>query len=55
VALLARAAETGFSCLVCFDGDRMLSPIRSSPEYAALREELAGRDRTYRAALNDVP
>jgi hypothetical protein len=33
----------------------MLSPIRSSPEYAALREALAQRERTYRAALKDVP
>jgi TolB-like protein len=55
VALLARAAETGLSCLICFDGDPMLSPIRTSPEYAALREELAQRERTYRAALKDVP
>jgi TolB-like protein len=55
VALLARAAETGLSCPVCFDGDPMLSPIRSSPEYAALKEELTLRDRTYRAALQDVP
>ena len=55
VALLARAADTGLSCPVCFDGDTMLSPIRGSPEYAALREELAQRERTYRAALKDVP
>ncbi|MDQ2977995.1 MAG: hypothetical protein M3R62_02160, partial [Acidobacteriota bacterium] len=55
VALLARAAETGLSCPVCFDGDPMLSPIRNSPEYAALREELAQRERTYRSALKDVP
>jgi TolB-like protein len=55
VALLARAAEIGLSCPICFDGDAMLSPIRSSPEYAALREELAQRERTYRAALKDVP
>ncbi len=55
VALLARAAETGLSCPVCFDGDPMLSPIRSSPEYAALKEELTRRDRTYRAALENVP
>src|SRR6266545_444076 len=55
VALLARAADTGLSCPVCFDGDTMLSPIRGSPEYAALREELAQRERTYRAALKDAP
>jgi TolB-like protein len=55
VALLGRAAETGLSCLVCFDEDAMLSPIRNSPEYAALRETLAQRDRTYRAALTAVP
>jgi TolB-like protein len=55
VALLARAAETGFSCPICFDGDAMLAPIRGSPEYAAFREELAQRERTYRAALKDVP
>ena len=55
VALLARAAEIGFSCPICFEGDAMLSPIRASPEYAALREKLAQRERTYRAALKDVP
>lgn len=55
VALLARAAETGLSCLICFDGDAMLSSIRGSREYVALREELAQRDRTYREALRDVP
>jgi TolB-like protein len=55
VGLLARAAETGLSCPVCFEGDAMLSPIRSSPEYAAFREQLALRERTYRAALKDVP
>jgi hypothetical protein len=33
----------------------MLSPIRGSPEYAALGKELAERERTYRAALKDVP
>ena len=55
VALLARAAETGMSCPVCFDNDSMLSPIRSSPEYTALREQLTQQDRTYRAALQDVP
>jgi TolB-like protein len=55
VALLARAAETGLSCPICFDGDALLSPIRGSPEYATLREELAQRDRTYRAALKDIP
>jgi hypothetical protein len=55
VALLSRAAETGLSCLVCFDGDPMLSPIRSSPEYAALRVRLTQSDRTYRAALTGVP
>ncbi|HYR46920.1 MAG TPA: hypothetical protein VER78_07925, partial [Thermoanaerobaculia bacterium] len=55
VALLARAAETGLSCLICFDGDPWLSPIRRSPEYAALRKDLEQKDRTYRAALKDVP
>ncbi len=54
VALLARAAETGLPCPVCFDRDAMLSPIRSSPEYAALREELAQKDRAYRAALKGI-
>jgi TolB-like protein len=55
VALLARAAEIGLSCPICFDGDAMLSPIRGSPEYSAFREELAQRERTYRAALKDAP
>jgi len=55
VALLARAAETGLSCLICFDGDPMLSPIRSSTEYAAFRKDLQQKDGTYRAALKDVP
>jgi hypothetical protein len=55
VALLARAAETGLSCPICFDSDALLSPIRNSPEYAAFREELAQNDRTYRAALKELP
>ena len=55
VALLARAAETGLSCPVCFDEDAMLSPIRNSPQYAAFRKGLAQSDRTYRAALKEVP
>jgi hypothetical protein len=33
----------------------MLAPIRGSPQYAAFMEELAQRDRTYRAALKDAP
>ena len=54
VGLLGRAAETGLSCPICLDGDALLSPIRGSPEYAALREELARRDKAYRAALKGI-
>ena len=35
--------------------DALLAPIRKSPEYAALREQLAQKDRAYREALKDLP
>jgi len=54
VTYLRHAADTGFPCLVFFDTDPLLAPIRASPEYRSLRDELAQRDRAYRSALEDV-
>jgi len=54
VEYLRRAATSGFPCLVCFETDPLLAPIRGSAEYRALRDELAERDRAYRSALKDV-
>ncbi len=54
VTYLRRAADTGFPCLVFFDTDPLLAPIRASAEYRAFRDEFAERDREYRSALKDV-
>jgi TolB-like protein len=55
VALLRQASETGFPCAPCFDNDPLLAPIRSSPEYAALRKEVVRRSDSDRAALRTAP
>jgi hypothetical protein len=54
VQFLREASETGFPCVPCFDNDPMLSPIRSSKEYAALKSEIARRNDAVRAALKGV-
>jgi hypothetical protein len=54
VGYLRRAASTGLACLICFDTDPSLAPIRSSPEYRSFREELARKDAEDRQALKGV-
>jgi serine/threonine-protein kinase len=54
VELLREASKTGLPCGLCFDMDPMLASIRSSAEYAELKEELARRTAEYRAALKGV-
>jgi TolB-like protein/tetratricopeptide (TPR) repeat protein len=51
VAYLRRAAETGMSCLPCFDNDPLLASIRGTPEYAALRADLLRDEDGVRARL----
>ena len=51
---LRRAASTGLACLICFETDPMLAPVRSSREYLSLREELKRQDAGYRQALKGV-
>ena len=54
VEYLRRAASTGLACLVCFETDPMLAPVRSSSEYRSFREELARKDADDRKALRGV-
>lgn len=54
VEYLRRAAASGLNCLRCFETDPLIAPIRGTAEYAALKTEMAERDRAYRAALKDV-
>jgi len=54
VDFLRLAAENGFPCTPCFENDPLLAPIRSSPDYVALKSELASRDQAYRSALKDL-
>jgi hypothetical protein len=51
VGYLRRASETGFACLPCFDADPLLAPVRSTPEYAALRADLLRDEEQVRARL----
>ena len=54
VELLRKAVESGLPCASCFDDDPLLTPIRGSSEYAALKAEVERRNAGYRAALKDV-
>jgi TolB-like protein/tetratricopeptide (TPR) repeat protein len=54
VSYLRQAAVTGFPCLVYFDTDPLLAPIRGSKEYAGLRQELERELEGYRAQLKDI-
>jgi tetratricopeptide (TPR) repeat protein len=54
VELLREASKTGLPCGPCFETDPMLASIRGSPEYGALKEEIARRTAGYRAALKGV-
>jgi tetratricopeptide (TPR) repeat protein len=51
---LRRAATSGFPCPVCFETDPLLAPIRSSPAYAAFREELVRQQEGLRGRLKGV-
>jgi tetratricopeptide (TPR) repeat protein len=55
VGFLRQASETGFPCAPCFDNDLLLAPIRRSPEYAALRNEIVRRTESDRSALRPAP
>ncbi len=54
VEYLRRAASTGLACLICFETDPGLAPVRSSREYLSFREELKRQDAVYRQALQGV-
>jgi TolB-like protein len=54
VSYLRQAAATGFPCLVLFESDPLLAPIRGSVQYLGLRRELERMLQSYRAQLGDV-
>jgi TolB-like protein/tetratricopeptide (TPR) repeat protein len=54
VSYLRQAAATGFPCLVLFESDPLLAPIRGSVQYQDLRRELERTLRSYRAQLGDL-
>ncbi len=51
VDFLRRAAKAGLPCIPCFETDRLLAPIRVSPGYVSLIQELRVQETNYRQAL----